>query len=77
LECRRTGYLGRTGLTELLVVTDAMRTLMNEGADVQQLRKQAARDGLRSLRVSGAEKIAHGLTTVEEVLRAAPPFGDG
>ncbi len=76
LECRRTGYLGRTGLVELLVVTDAIRALISQGGDIQQIRKQAARDGLRSLRVSGAEKIAHGITTVEEVLRAAPPFSD-
>jgi len=76
LECRRTGYLGRTGLIELLVVTDAIRELIASGADIQPVRTQAARDGLRSLRVSGAEKIAHGMTTVEEVLRAAPPFGD-
>ncbi len=76
LECRRTGYLGRTGLVELLVVTDAIRELVASGADIQPVRNQAARDGLRSLRVSGAEKIAHGMTTVDEVLRAAPPFGD-
>jgi general secretion pathway protein E len=76
LECRRTGYLGRTGLIELLVMTDPLRHLISEGAEIQRIRKQAAREGLRSLRVSGAEKIAHGLTTVEEVLRAAPPFGD-
>jgi general secretion pathway protein E len=50
--------------------------LVNAGADILQIRKQAARDGLRSLRISGAEKIAHGITTVEEVMRAAPPFGD-
>jgi general secretion pathway protein E len=76
LECRRTGYLGRTGLIELMVITDAIRTLVSQGGDIQQIRKQAARDGLRSLRVSGAEKIIHGTTTVEEVLRAAPPFSD-
>jgi general secretion pathway protein E len=74
LECRRTGYLGRTGLVELLVVTDAIRALIARGSELQELRTQAARDGLRSLRVSGAEKIAAGLTTIEEVLRAAPPF---
>jgi general secretion pathway protein E len=74
LECRRTGYFGRTGLLELLLVSDALRTLIGRGADIQQLRNQAARDGLRSLRVSGAEKIARGVTTVDEVLRAAPPF---
>jgi len=76
LECRRTGYLGRTGLIELMVVTDAIRALVSAGGDIQKIRNQAARDGLRSLRVSGAEKIVHGTTTVEEVLRAAPPFSD-
>ncbi len=76
LECRRTGYMGRTGLIEMLVMTDAMRKLIAEGADLVQLRGQAARDGLRSLRVSGAEKIAKGITTMEEVLKAAPPFNN-
>jgi general secretion pathway protein E len=76
LECRRTGYLGRTGLIELLVMSDATRLLVAQGAELQELREQAARDGLRSLRVSGAEKIVLGLTTIDEVLRAAPPFAD-
>lgn len=74
LECRRTGYLGRIGLIELLRVSDPMRKLIAEGADIPVLRQLAAREGLRSLRVSGAEKIAAGLTTMEEVLKAAPPF---
>jgi general secretion pathway protein E len=76
LECRRTGYLGRTGLVELLVMTDAIRLLVGRGSELQELREQAARDGLRSLRVSGAEKVVLGLTTIDEVLRAAPPFAD-
>lgn len=74
LECRRTGYLGRIGLIELLKVSDPMRKLISEDADIPVMRKLAAREGLRSLRVSGAEKIAAGLTTLEEVLKAAPPF---
>jgi len=74
LECRRTGYLGRTGLIELLVMTDAIRLLIGRGCELHELREQAARDGLRSLRVSGAEKVVLGLTTIDEVLRAAPPF---
>jgi len=74
LECRRTGYFGRTGLVELLVVSDELRKIVADGADLSTLRNQAARDGLRSLRVSGAEKIAKGVTTLDEVLRAAPPF---
>ncbi|MFN9478066.1 MAG: GspE/PulE family protein, partial [Betaproteobacteria bacterium] len=74
LECRRTGYLGRTGLIEMLVLSDRMRELISANADLEAMRTQAGRDGLRSLRVSGAEKIARGHTTLEEVLRAAPPF---
>ncbi len=74
LECRHTGYMGRTGLIEMLVMTDALRALIGQGADLIQLRAQAARDGLRSLRVSGAEKITKGHTTMDEVLKAAPPF---
>jgi len=74
LECRNTGYLRRTGLIEMLVMTDAMRALVSQEGDIVQMRSQAARDGLRSLRVSGAEKIAAGITTADEVLKAAPPF---
>jgi general secretion pathway protein E len=74
LECRRTGYFGRTGLIELLTMTDKLRELIAQSGDISRIRHQAARDGLRSLRISGAEKIANGLTTLDEVLRAAPPF---
>ena len=74
LECRRTGYLGRIGLIELLKISDPMRKLIGDGAEIPAMRSLAAREGLRSLRVSGAEKIAQGLTTLEEVLKAAPPF---
>jgi general secretion pathway protein E len=74
LECRRTGYLGRVGLVELLTVSDPLRKLVSENAELPALRRQAAREGMRSLRVSGAEKIAAGLTTFEEVFKAAPPF---
>ena len=73
LECRRTGYLGRIGLIELLKISDPMRKLIGDGAEIPAMRSLAAREGLRSLRVSGAEKIAQGLTTLEEVLKAAPP----
>ncbi len=74
LECRNTGYLRRTGLIEMLVMTDAMRALVSQEGDIVKMRSQAARDGLKSLRLSGAQKIANGLTTMDEVLKAAPPF---
>ena len=74
LECRNTGYMRRTGLIEMLVMTDAMRALVAQEGDIVKMRSQAARDGLRSLRLSGAQKIANGQTTMDEVLKAAPPF---
>ena len=74
LECRNTGYMRRTGLIEMLVMTDAMRALVGQQGDIVKMRSQAARDGLKSLRLSGAQKIANGLTTMDEVLKAAPPF---
>ena len=74
LECRNTGYMRRTGLIEMLVMTDAMRALVGQEGDIVKMRNQAARDGLKSLRLSGAQKIANGVTTVDEVLKAAPPF---
>ena len=58
----------------MLVMTDAMRALVGQEGDIVKMRSQAARDGLRSLRLSGAQKIANGVTTMDEVLKAAPPF---
>ncbi len=72
LECRNTGYLGRVGLYELLSVSAAQRALVGDGANLDALRAQAVRDGMRPLRLAGALKVAEGLTTLEEVLRATP-----
>ncbi|MDE2119947.1 MAG: Flp pilus assembly complex ATPase component TadA [Betaproteobacteria bacterium] len=72
LECRNTGYLGRIGLYELLGVSPAQRSLVAEGAALDALRAQAVRDGMRPLRLAGALKVAEGVTTLEEVLRATP-----
>ncbi len=72
LECRNTGYLGRVGLYELLGVSPAQRGLIGEGATLDALRAQAVRDGMRPLRLAGALKVAEGVTTLEEVLRATP-----
>jgi general secretion pathway protein E len=73
LECRNTGYLGRQGIFEILLLSDSVKQLITEGCNLQALRKQAMREGMRTLRLSGAQKIAAGLTTLEEVLRVAPP----
>ena len=72
LECRHTGYRGRVGLYELLVMTDAARDCVHPALDAGALRRQAVKDGMRALRLAGAMKVAEGLTTVEEVLRSTP-----
>jgi general secretion pathway protein E len=72
LECRMTGYLGRIGLYEIMLMTPALRRLMHSQADDRAIREQAYKDGMKPLRVSGAMKVAAGLTTAEEVVKVAP-----
>jgi general secretion pathway protein E len=74
LECRMTGYRGRAGLYELLTVSDAARAHIQPVPDAAKLRQQALHDGMRPLRLAGAMKVAEGLTTLEEVLRATPAW---
>jgi general secretion pathway protein E len=74
LECRQTGYLGRVGIYEMMPMSDALKQHLTADVDVGALRSRAYREGVRSLRVSGALKIAGGVTTPEEVLRVAPPI---
>jgi len=71
-ECRDTGYRGRAGVYEILTLSDSLRELVTAGTDITALRRQAFKEGMRSLRLSGAQKIAAGFTTVEEVLRVTP-----
>jgi general secretion pathway protein E len=75
LECRMTGYAGRVGIYEVLLMSQAQRPLITENADFTLIRDQAYRDGMKPLRISGAMKVAAGITTVDEVLKAAPPLG--
>ena len=72
IECRETGYHGRAGLYEIMVLNDRLKGLITAETDLGVLRKQAYRDGMHSLRLSGAQKVAAGLTTVAEVLRVTP-----
>ena len=73
LECRRTGYLGRMGLYEMLTVSAGVRKLIQGQTDLVLLREQAAKEGMKPLRISGARKVAAGLTTIEEVMKIASP----
>ena len=77
LACRHTGYRGRVGLYELLVLGDAGRHAVHPGQDMAALRRHAVDDGMRPLRLAGLMKVAEGVTTVDEVLRATPSWQAG
>jgi general secretion pathway protein E len=68
-ECRQTGYRGRTGLYELLTVTQPFSRLIKEETDIHALKEQSIKDGMKPLRVAGALKVVEGATTVDEVLK--------
>jgi general secretion pathway protein E len=73
LECRKTGFAGRVGIYETLVCTRGIKEIVAAGGDLGKIRDQAFRDGMKPLRISGAMKVAAGFTTMEEVLKNAPP----
>ena len=75
LECRNTGYTGRIGLYEILILSAEIRRLITAEADLAKIREIAYKEGMKPLRISGAMKVAMGLTTLEEVLKVAPPPG--
>lgn len=75
LECRDTGYRGREGIYELLPLTDKVKPFITESTEIGKLRMTAMKEGMRTLRLSGALKVAAGETTIEEVLRVAPFTG--
>ena len=77
LECRMTGYLGRIGLYEILLMSPEMKKLVTPDADLALLRELAYREGMKPLRVSGAMKVAVGVTTIEEVMKVVPPAALG
>jgi type IV pilus assembly protein PilB len=67
--CRKTGYSGRLGIYEMLVMDDSMRDLVTRNPDVTMLRKLCRERGLVTLRTDGFGKVLKGLTTVDEILR--------
>ncbi len=75
LECRDTGFKGRAGIYELLTLSDDVKKLINEQTDAGRIRQAGRQGGMRTLRLSGAEKVAAGETTIAEVLRVAPISG--
>jgi general secretion pathway protein E len=72
LECRMTGYFGRIGLYEIMTLSPIIRRLIHSDADDVKIREQAYKENMKPLRVSGAAKIAAGLSTAEEVIKVVP-----
>ena len=70
-KCDHTGYQGRTGIFELLVLDEDLRKVINEGANEQIMTELAIRKGFRTYREDGVDKVLSGITTVEEVLHAS------
>jgi len=73
LECRMTGYSGRIGLYEILLMSPELRKLVTPTADVARIREVACNQGMKPLRISGAAKLAAGITTLDEIIKVAPP----
>ena len=72
LDCRNTGFLGRLGLYEMLKITPELRQLVISHTDVAAIREQGIKQGMQPLRISGARKIAGGITNISEVMRVIP-----
>ena len=71
-DCRMTGFKGRTGLYELLTVSEELKSLIHAAPSIDGLRRQAVADGMRPLRLAGALRVAEGVTTLPEVVSSTP-----
>ncbi|MEM9621836.1 MAG: GspE/PulE family protein [Pseudomonadota bacterium] len=76
LECRDTGYLGRMGIYEILPLSEAVQPWIKTDTDIDEIRKAGFTQGMRTLRLSGAQKVGAGFTTIAEVLRVSPSSQD-
>ncbi len=68
-ECNQTGYKGRIGIFELLELTDKIKICIRKNMAVEEIKEEAVRSGMRTLKQDGLEKVKKGLTTIEEVVR--------
>jgi general secretion pathway protein E len=68
-DCLNTGYKGRTGIFELMILDDAIKSLILKTSDSNAIKKEAVNQGMVTLRQDGALKVLNGITTVEEILR--------
>lgn len=74
LECRNTGYYGRQGIYEILLMSEDIEDLIHDQVNLNEVRRQGIKEGMYTLRLAGALKVAAGDTTIAEVMRVAPPI---
>jgi general secretion pathway protein E len=74
LECRNTGFMGRTGIYEMMKLSPRLRGLISAQLDLSGFGQAALSEGMRPLRISAADQVAAGLTTVQEILTVLPPI---
>jgi len=74
LECRNTGFLGRTGIYEMMRISSPLRQLIQSDLDLEKLSAAALTEGMRPLRISAAAQVARGVTTIAEVVGVLPPL---
>ncbi len=74
-KCHHTGYHGRVGIFELMLVDDAVRKLVTQSIDAKTIKQTAVQRGMNTLRADGAHKVLDGVTSIEEVLRATEEEG--
>lgn len=72
LECRNTGFRGRAGIYELLQMTPGVKNLITPDVPIEKLRRQAYKEGMRPMRVSGLAKVSQGRTSFEEIMKVTP-----
>ncbi len=77
LECRNTGFKGRTGIYEMMHMSQRLRGLISAQLDLSHFGHAALAEGMRPLRISAAAQVARGVTTVQEVLTVIPPIEHG
>ncbi len=75
VDCRMTGFMGRMGLYELLVVSEPFKALVTREPNTDALKRQAVADGMRPLRLAGSLRVAEGMTLLDEVLSSTPTLG--
>jgi len=74
LECRNTGFMGRTGIYEMMKLSPRLRGMISAQLDLSGFGQAALAEGMRPLRISAADQVTAGLTTVQEVLTVLPPI---